>query len=104
MEACLAKAPTIRSSVLATSNLIQIMDAALAGVNLIGSDLPITLAKSKKALVLNLKGWMTDEAREKPEDHDFDRVIGQKSSICIENDEKRTKIPRLHDHENISVK
>ena len=57
IQTCLMKVKGLRSAVLATKGLIQIMDAGLSGVDVIGSDLPIILARSSKALALNLRGW-----------------------------------------------
>ena len=63
ITSCLAKVdrPGLRSAMLATKDLTQIMEAALNGIKVIGSDLPTVLANSYKALVLDLRGWRTSD-------------------------------------------
>jgi len=78
LQSCLSmmkpKFNTLQSVVLATQGLEQIMEAALAGVNIIGSNLPKLLAKSSKALSLDLYGWRANSEEDK-------RELGKKFSL-----------------------
>ena len=58
LQSCVKAIPkNLPCAVLVANDMVQILDAARHGVRYIGSSLPTKLARSHKALVLDLHGW-----------------------------------------------
>jgi len=55
---CLPDIPThVPIAVLSNTNCLQILDCMRSGIDIIGSPLPLTLAKHQQALVFDIYGW-----------------------------------------------
>ena len=71
LQSCSKAVPKSMPCALLVANSIgQIMDAAQNGVSYIGSSLPALLARSRRALILDLHGWKVEE---EPEDRQYGR-------------------------------
>ena len=65
MQSCTKVIPKSMScAVLVANSVCQILDAAQNGVQFIGSSLPVLLARSRRALVLDVHGWRDEKKDE----------------------------------------
>lgn len=66
LQSCSKAVPKSMPCALLVANSIgQIMDAAQNGVSYIGSSLPALLARSRRALILDLHGWKDEEGEDR---------------------------------------
>lgn len=80
---CLSDIPThVPIAVLSNNTCLQILDCMRSGIDIIGSALPLTLAKHQQALVFDIHGWK------------------QPSNTNNENNDKAKRIRSLNEEED----